>query len=140
MLKTAIVGVALVALFFVTAVTPTIEVFPELSVFPVEVEQGEPIRIIVGHVAFSEVQDISVDGVTLGVVSFNQNVGALAGIGIHGKVGVHHVSATLAGGRKLGKTFIVRVRPKEEAPLGIPQKLGGNTTKASNALVRNLEK
>ena len=52
----------------------------------------------------------------------------------------HKIQVRLKNGEELEKDVMITPREKIEKPLGIPEKLGGNTPEASKQLVNNLAK
>ncbi|MDO8482256.1 MAG: M23 family metallopeptidase [bacterium] len=112
---------------------------PSVSVFPDTVIQGEPLRIAVENVSgAAAVRKILFDGKSVGVFLYQGKPAAFIGIDLNKKAGDYKLVVTLADGTKLEKIITVGKRPKVEAPLGIPEKLGGNTPAAAKKVVSTL--
>ena len=112
---------------------------PSVSVMPARVVQGEPVMIsVTGADASIKVTGIFLDGISLGIFSYQGKPAAFAGIDLNYKVGTYPVTVTLSDGRALTATITVDAREKIEAPLGIPEKLGGNTPVSQTKLVSSL--
>ncbi len=63
---------------------------------------------------------------------------ALIGIDLNKKPGMYELVLELSDGQIVKKIIKVSERKKIEAPLGIPQKLGGNTVTSQNNLITTL--
>lgn len=128
-------------LFLLLLVVP-IQVFAgtvTLSLTPEHVVQGEPVLVsIVGVSSLTDIKSVTFDKRPLGVFFYNGTSTALIGVDLNQKPSDYLVIAALADGTKLQKTLTVDKRPKIEAPLGIPEKLGGNTVTSQKALVATL--
>ncbi|MBI5134010.1 MAG: M23 family metallopeptidase [Candidatus Taylorbacteria bacterium] len=90
-----------------------------------------------GLSATTTVKSISFDGKALGIVSYTAPT-AFYGIDINKKVGTYVVRATLSDGTAIEEEVKVGARRKAVAPLGIPEKLGGNTATSAAKLVDTL--
>jgi murein DD-endopeptidase MepM/ murein hydrolase activator NlpD len=86
----------------------------------------------------SEVLFVAVEDKQLPVGEYDGCPVALYGADLRLSPGTRTVSARLADGREATSSFVVRARPRVEAPLGIPQKLGGNTPAAAQKVVSTL--
>ncbi len=93
---------------------------------------------VAGTDASTKVAGIFLDGVPLGVFSYQGKPAAFAGIDLNYKAGTYPVTVMLLDGRTLSAEIIVDAREKIEAPLGIPEKLGGNTPASQTRLVSSL--
>lgn len=111
---------------------------PAISIFPARVMQGEPFKIAVEQVAVIHVKSISFAGKNLDTFLYQGKPSAFAPADLSQKAGTYLVAVTLTDGRVLEKNIVVSARPKVEAPLGIPEKLGGNTPTSATALVTTL--
>lgn len=106
---------------------------------PARILQGEPVMIsVAGTDAGTKVTGIFLDGISLGVFSYQGKPAAFAGIDLNYKAGTYPVTVTLLDGRTLTASITVDAREKIEAPLGIPEKLGGNTPASQTKLVNSL--
>lgn len=117
-------------------VLPSLVSAASLSIAPEHPIQGDPIKISV--IATSTVSSIAFDGKMLKFFPYQGMSTALYGFDLYKKAGDYTVTATLADGTKLSQIITVSTRVKEEAPLGIPEKLGGNTPQAATQLVSTL--
>lgn len=109
-----------------------------LSFFPPQVMQGEPIMIQVNGKTASEIKKITFDGKKLGIFTYQGKPTALYGVDLNKKTGEYEVTVLLSGGSTIRNTITVGERKKIEAPLGIPEKLGGNTIASQTKLVSTL--
>lgn len=110
-----------------------------LTVIPDRVIQGEPMMVIIEGVKnISEVKKITFGGESLGVFMYQGKPTALIGIDLRKKTGDYELVAKFSEGQSIKKILSVKAREKIEAPLGIPEKLGGNTTESQNRLVATL--
>jgi murein DD-endopeptidase MepM/ murein hydrolase activator NlpD len=108
-----------------------------LLVTPENQIQGEPLMITVTGATTSPAT-VTFDGKKLGVFTYKGVPTALYGIDLNKKPGTYNVVATWSDGSTLKREVTVVKRDKIEAPLGIPQKLGGNTPAAATTLVNTL--
>ncbi|MCX6716953.1 MAG: M23 family metallopeptidase [Candidatus Taylorbacteria bacterium] len=130
-----------------TAVVVTKDLVPEklylkspgISVFPVKIIQGEPflISVDIGS-GTSTIKNITFDGKKVGFLEYEKKVTAISGIDLSGKVGTFKVIANFTNGSSTEAKVVVSLRKKVEAPLGIPDSLGGNTKASQDKLVASL--
>lgn len=125
-----------VALFFTT--TTVSAQTASLSIFPLQVMQGEPIMIQVDGKNASEIKKITFDGKKLGVFTYQGKPTALYGVDLNKKTGEYEVFAEFSDGSTARTAIIVNERKKVEAPLSIPAKLGGDTPASQTKLVSTL--
>jgi murein DD-endopeptidase MepM/ murein hydrolase activator NlpD len=112
---------------------------PTLSLAPTSVIQGEPVLITIeGVAATSSVKSFLYNKKPVGVFLYKNIVSALIGIDLHEKPGTYPVVVTLVDGTVLTTNIAVAERPTIQAPLGIPEKLGGNTPASVGALISTL--
>ena len=112
---------------------------PKVSVIPAEVIQGEPVMISVDNlVASTTVTDILFANKSVKFFLYNSKPTALVPVDLNRKVGDYSIVVKLSNGSVLKNSLTVSVRPKVEASLGIPAKLGGNTATSQKNLVNNL--
>ncbi|MEK7575417.1 MAG: M23 family metallopeptidase [Patescibacteria group bacterium] len=110
-----------------------------ISVFPDTVIQGEPLRVVVENVSsVAEIKKIIFDTKSVELFLFQGKPTALIGIDLKKKPGNYKIVVTLVDGTVIEKIIVIGERPKVEAPLGIPEKLGGNTPGAVKAVVSSL--
>lgn len=94
--------------------------------------------IIEGVKNVSEMKKITFDGQSLGVFMYQSKPTALVGVDLRKKAGSYELIAQFSDGQSIKKIINVGAREKIEAPLGIPEKLGGNTKESQNNLVATL--
>ncbi len=110
-----------------------------LSFSPPTVIQGEPILAQIDGVAnIASVKSIKFGGAPTGVFMYQGKPTALVGVDLNKKPGDYELKAELSDGQIFKKIVGVGARPKIEAPLSIPRKLGGNTVESQNKLVATL--
>jgi murein DD-endopeptidase MepM/ murein hydrolase activator NlpD len=110
-----------------------------LSIFPEQIIQGEPILVQINGLAnISLIKKITFDKTILKVFLYQTKPTTLIGIDLYKKPGDYELVVELFNGQILKKTITIGKREKIEAPLGIPEKLGGNTTASQNTLVSTL--
>jgi len=102
-----------------------------VSFAPASVIQGEPLLVTVED---AEVRSISFNGTKLGVFENS----ALLGLDLRMTPGTYPVVATLSDGTTVKKSLVVGKRAVVEAPLGIPEELGGDTPAAEQQLLTTL--
>ena len=110
-----------------------------LSYFPSTVLQGDPILVqINGITKVSLIKKLTFGGKKVDIFMYQNKPSALVGIDLNKKVGTYELRAELTDGSILKKNVDVALRYKTEAPLGIPEKLGGNTKKSQEKLIASL--
>lgn len=110
-----------------------------LSVSPAQVIQGEPLLMqIDGLTNIASVKKITFDKALIKVFLYQGKPTALIGIDLNKKPGAYELIAELSNGQILKTIINVGERQKIEAPLGIPQKLGGNTLESQKELITTL--
>lgn len=110
-----------------------------ISIYPEIILQGDPALIIIeGATSTSNIKSLTFDNRTLGVFLNDGKVGAIVGVDLRGRIGSHPVVLTLTDGRVIKKDLIVGERVIAKAPLGIPEKLGGNTPQSEQNLISTL--
>ncbi len=109
---------------------------PPVSIYPETIYPGDPIFITIN--ASSTPKKISFDNKVIPSFYFNGANNALFATDFYEKKLQHRVSVELNNGMIINKDIVLTSREKIEKPLGIPEKLGGNTPQAGKALVNNL--
>jgi murein DD-endopeptidase MepM/ murein hydrolase activator NlpD len=109
-----------------------------LIVQPEKIVPGDPVFITID--ATSTPVSLTWDTKELKLFKYGGIQRAFVPIDFNDKVLHHVVTAKLQNGETLTKTIKITPRPKIEKPLGIPEKLGGNTPAAAVSLVDNLAK
>lgn len=87
-----------------------------------------------------ETAKITLDGKSLWFFNYDGKPTALYPIDLSSEPGVRTIKIILENGENIEKQLTIEEREKIEAPLGIPEKLGGNTPQAATSLVTNLSK
>lgn len=129
----------LAILIFLSAPICTFAVSPNIIINPEKPIQGEPIIIKIENLSdVSKISKITFGKEILKPFIFKNNVTALYGIDLNFKPGEYTLNIELLDGTKLDKKVIVSKREKYEAPLAIPEKLGGNSTTSQTNLVSTL--
>ncbi len=120
-----------------------------ISVLPEKIIQGDPMMITfevesatssvssVSRVTFTN-KDNTLLSKVLSPFLFDTKVRALYGVDLNQNPGVYTIVATLADGTTISKDITIEARKRIEAPLGIPEKLGGNTVASQQKLVDTL--
>ncbi len=123
-----------------TIVAPTpVETFPTVNVLPEAPIQGEAVRIILENVSnISLIKKIIFDDQPLRTFLYGGKPTAFIGFDLNHAPGVYVLSVEFTDGSALKKELTFGVREKHEEPLGIPEKLGGNTPESEQALVTTL--
>lgn len=101
--------------------------------------QGEPIMVVVDK----PVKDlgsvtVSYDGRPLGVFIYKNKITAIGPTDLKERVGKHTIAVRYKDGTIVTKEISILERPRILAPLGIPEKLGGDTPASQASLVGNL--
>ncbi len=118
---------------------PTIKV--AISVIPEIILQGEPVLITVeGVTATSAIASLTFNGKPLGVFLYNGKSSALVGIDLKMQSGTYPVIATMSDGHIIEQDLVVGTRTIVQAPLGIPDNLGGNTPAGERNVITSLAK
>lgn len=112
---------------------------PGISISPEVPIQGEPVLITIEGVSgTSSVKSVRFNGSRISFFDDGGKVSALIGIDLRMKVGSYPLEVELVDGGKLEKMIVVSERKIAQAPLGIPDKLGGNTQQSEQNLLNTL--
>ena len=131
-------GLLLSILFFPSEIRAETDV-RDVKIFPARVIQGEPLMVVIEGVKnASEVKKITFGAEPLGVFMYQNKPTTLIGVDLRKNPGDYDLVAQFSDGQSIKKIITVGAREKIEAPLGIPQKLGGNTKESQNKLVNTL--
>ncbi len=122
------------------AASPKPSPIQSISIIPTRIIQGEPILTQINDLNVSELKNITFNEKSLGIFSYHSKPSAFIGIDLNQKPGTYKLVTTLTNGKKLTKNITILARPKIEAPLGIPEKLGGNTEEAVTNVVSTMAK
>ncbi|MHB1330356.1 MAG: M23 family metallopeptidase [Minisyncoccota bacterium] len=109
-----------------------------LEVTPSDVVQGEPVLISIAGADIDDVRSIVFNGDRLGIFEYKNKPSSLVGIDLNMRSGSYPLIATLKDGTVLKESILVNERVVVEAPLGIPEKLGGNTPEGEANVLNNL--
>ena len=109
---------------------PVIEVKPE-NIYP-----GDPVMVTIN--ASSSPQEILFDSKKLNTFEYEGKTSTFIAIPIEEKSLNHKLSVKLDNGTMFEKDITLIPRVRIQKPLGIPEKLGGNTKEAGKQLVNNL--
>jgi murein DD-endopeptidase MepM/ murein hydrolase activator NlpD len=111
---------------------------PHIAISPEAIQQGEPAKIVVEGVGTSTVTSLTLSGKKLDTFVLDNKPTAVVGIDLKKPDGTYPLVATLSNGEKLDAKLVVGKRYIAEAPLGIPEKLGGNTSAGQERLLTSL--
>ncbi len=107
-----------------------------ITIAPENIIQGDPVMITIDRA----VKRVTFDNTNVSTFTYNKKTSGLIPISLTKKPGDYIFKIELKDGRMMEKTITVKERKEIEAPLGIPEKLGGNTTASQNNLVSTLSK
>lgn len=131
-------NIILILIFLITPIT-TFAVSPVLNIVPENPIQGEPIIIKIENLSdISKISKITFGKQILKPFLFKNAVTAFYGIDLNFKPGEYPLSVEFIDGSNLEKKVTISKREKYEAPLGIPSKLGGNSTTSQTNLINTL--
>ncbi len=112
-----------------------------VSVMPEKIIQGDPVMVLLeGTTTLSDIQEARFDGKKINFFLYQSKPAALIGVDLHKTPGTYPIIIKLKNGDVLNGSVVINKRDKIEMPLGIPEKLGGNTTTSQNNLVSELAK
>lgn len=111
-----------------------------LSIIPETILQGDPVLITIENLGTSTVKSLTFNGKSLGIFEYNNKPSALVGIDLRQTTGSYPLVLTLSDGQIIKKDLQVGTRTIVKAPLGIPEKLGGNTPASEQELLNSLAK
>ncbi len=110
-----------------------------LSYSPAIVRQGDPFIVqIDGLDKISAVKKLKFDGKKINVFMYHDKPTALIGVDLNKKPGIYELQAEFSDGSIIKENINITKRDKEEIPLGIPQKLGGDTKASQDKLISTL--
>lgn len=108
---------------------------------PDQVIQGEPIEIVLKGTKKRDEVSVTFDGTPVPMSSYDKKLVGFVPTSITKPIGDYVIAAEVkqkSRSHSYTDTVSVVTREKYEAPLGIPQKLGGNTAKSQKQLVDTL--
>jgi murein DD-endopeptidase MepM/ murein hydrolase activator NlpD len=110
-----------------------------ILVSPNIIIQGDPILVQIDNISkLSDVKKLTFEGKKVGTFVYQKKVSGLIPIDLNKKIGEYEILAELSNGEVLRHTVSIGQREKYEAPLGIPEKLGGDTKESQDKLVATL--
>lgn len=113
----------------------------DVIIKPETISQGDPVIITVtSSTGSSSVTSIMYDKKKIPFFMYQSTLTALVGIDLNEKAKDHTLTVTFNNGESLQKNVTVTSLKKDEAPLGIPEKLGGNTATSQKKLTVSLTK
>ena len=112
-----------------------IPTLPEIEIMPSRILQGVPVLVRVSNA--EELVSITLNGKELPTFMYDGAVSTLVAIDLNAKPGTSTLEVSY-GDASIEKPLVVEAREKIIAPLGIPEKLGGNTTASVERLVNTL--
>jgi murein DD-endopeptidase MepM/ murein hydrolase activator NlpD len=107
-----------------------------VSVIPDKIEQGDPALIVVNGT--TTIKSLKFNGKTLKTFVHDGKTSALIGFDLRGSFGTFPIELELSDGTEVERKFAVEKRFIATAPLGIPEKLGGDTPEAEKTLINTL--
>ncbi len=137
MRKTTVL-ICLLVLFLLFGLQHSHAEIASLSVFGAEVRQGDPFLVVIDGTEVPTIKKLTFDGKKIPVFTFENKQSALIGIDLKKKPGTYTLRAEFSDGSVIKKDIEIKQRDKTETPLGIPEKLGGNTKKSEDKLVVTL--
>ncbi|OHA21807.1 MAG: hypothetical protein A2849_02650 [Candidatus Taylorbacteria bacterium RIFCSPHIGHO2_01_FULL_51_15] len=111
-----------------------------LSITPERPLQGEPVMMVVEGAGIPDIWSATFSLKPVSFFLYRGKPTALVAVDLGARVGEYEAKLRLKSGETLRKKITVFRREKITAPLGIPQKLGGNTKPAQDNLVTLLSK
>lgn len=114
-----------------TETLPLVHTFPEMPV------QGDPVKIVFENIG-ENIEKVSFENQSLNLFSYNGKLTAFIGLDLNHIPGIYTLAIELIDGYMFTKEFAFSEREKREEPLGIPEKLGGNTSESEQKLLATL--
>lgn len=112
-----------------------------LSYLPNPVIQGEALMLIVdGANNISLIKNMTFDKKKTKFFIYDDKITSIIGIDLLKKAGSYEFAVELSDGSIISSMVEIGAREKYEVPLGIPEKLGGDTKASQNTLVSTLAK
>lgn len=119
---------------FVAWTFPCAALAASAYVLPAHVLQGEPALVVASSSAVS----VSFEGSNAPLFSRTSGKGAFLATSLTHRVGTTTVRVMFADGAHQDIPLVVRERPREVEPLGIPAQFGGTTSSGAKTLVSSL--
>lgn len=137
MRKTIVFVFLLVIILFLGVMTASAET-ASLLLLPTTILQGNPFMAQIDGAEISSIRKLSFDGKKIGIFLYQNRPTALVPIDLNKKPGSYELQAEFYNGEIIKKNVDISKRDKAETPLGIPEKLGGNTKESQDKLVATL--
>ncbi len=132
-----IIAVIIFFVFFVSSAQSfSSQVIPTISILPNNILPSDPIMISISTTTL--VTRVLFDNKELKSFNYNNKIISFVGIPFEETKTAHKVKVIFSNGTLLERNINISQREKMTIPLGIPEKLGGNTPKAGKILVSNL--
>lgn len=133
LINAVFIGMAISTVFTINAEDVYISIKPE------HIIQGDPIMITLdGLNDVSKIKSIKLGTSVLKPFVYDGAVRAMYGVDINKQIGSYTITVKLNDGNSITKDIVIEPRKKIEAPLGIPEKLGGNTVSSQKKLIDTL--
>ena len=112
-----------------------------VTFYPEVITQGEPLMITIEDAqGESSVKEIMFDNQIIKTFVYKSKLTAFVGVDLNAKVGEHAITVSGVDNSAVKKKVLINKRDKVEAPLGIPESLGGNSTSSQKKLTVSLSK
>jgi len=119
--------------------TPEVVKEASINFIPTNPIQGELVLLVVDNLSgTTTLKNVTFNGQTWGTFDFKNKPSALLALDLRMTTGTYPVVVTFSDGTTLNKNLVVGKRAVVEAPLGIPESLGGNTTSSEQTLLSTL--
>lgn len=111
---------------------------PILEIYPETIYQGDPILIRIN--SSSTPSNLIYNNKEIKLTKYDKSYIGLIGVDLKEIKRDNNLKLNLSNGITIDKPITVSMRIKDEKPLGIPDKLGGNTKEAGDSLLDNITK
>ena len=111
-----------------------------ISILPKNPIQGEPVLVEVSGIGTSTIRALKFKNDPMAVFEKSGRPAGLIGLDLRMPPGFYPVTLTLTDGRVIQEQVRVGERKVVQSPLGIPEKLGGDTPEAEKELLETLAK
>lgn len=135
-----LIKIILIACLFFVSPFSFVDATNNISIFPIKPLQGDPLIVQIENIKLDEISKISLNGKSLWFFNYKDKPTFFWGIDLNEKKESYDLVIQKENGEIINEKIKISKREKYEAPLGIPEKLGGNTPQAGKQLVSNLTK
>jgi len=111
---------------------------PSLLISPAVILQGDPFLIQISEAPITSIKKSTFDGKKLDLFTYQNKPTVIVAIDLNKKPGTYKLIIQFHDGSSIEKDVNIGKRDKTEKPLGIPEKLGGNTKESQDKLVASL--